>query len=42
VLGACSLALVFSNMAKIMARLDAVQARYTAHLDSIDEFGKFY
>ena len=42
VLGACSLALVFSNIAKIMARLDAVQARYTAHLDSINEFGKFY
>ena len=42
VLGACSLALVFSNIAKIMARIDAVQARYTAHLASIDEFGKFY
>ena len=42
VLGACSIALVFSNIAKIMARLDAVQTRFTAHLDSINEFGKFY
>ena len=42
VLGACSLALVFSNIAKIMTRLDAIQARYTTHLDSINEFGKFY
>ena len=42
VLGACSIALVFSNIAKIMARLDAVQTRFTAQLDSINEFGKFY
>lgn len=42
VLGACSLALVFSNIAKIMARLDAVQTRHKAYLDSINEFGKFY
>ena len=42
VLGACVAAAIFSNIAKLIDKLDAAGSRYSALLDSINEFGKFY
>ena len=41
-LGACVAAAIFSNIAKLIDKLDAAGSRYSALLDSINEFGKFY
>ena len=42
VLGACVAAAIFSNVAKLIDKLDAAGSRYSAALDSMNEFGKFY
>ena len=41
-LGACLAAAIFSNIAKLIEKLDAAGARYTRDLDKVDEFGLFY
>ena len=41
-LGACLAAAIFSNIAKLIEKLDAAGARYSRDLDKVDEFGLFY
>ena len=42
VLGACLAAAIFSNIAKLIDKLDAAGSRYSAQLDRINEFGRFF
>ena len=42
VLGACLAAVIFSNIAKLIDRLDAAGSRFSAHLDQVNEFSKFF
>ena len=42
VLGAILAAAIFSNIAKLIEKLDAAGARYSALLDRMNEFGKFH
>ena len=42
VMGACLAAAIFSNIAKLIEKLDAAGSRYSAQLDMINEFGAFY
>jgi len=42
VLGACLAAAIFSNIAKLIEKLDAAGSRYTREIDKIDEFGRFF
>ena len=41
VLGACMYAAIFSNIAQLIAKLDAAGSRYSAQLDKINEFAGF-
>ena len=42
VVGACLYAAIFSNIAKLIEKLDAAGNRFSAALDKISEFAKFY
>jgi hypothetical protein len=42
VVGACLYAAIFSNVAKLIEKLDAAGNRFSAALDKISEFAKFY
>ena len=42
VLGACMYAAIFSNVAQLIAKLDAAGSRYSEELDRLTEFSTFY